>query len=56
MKKLILTTATILTLAGGYAFFAAPCCGTTDSCEASSCCADKPDCCDKTSTASLGSN
>ena len=53
MKKLILGVASVLTLTGGYLFFATSCCGPNDICEPQACCADKDKCCHQTATASL---
>ncbi len=53
MKKLVLSVASVLILGGAYAFFSAPCCGSSESCEATECCSDKENCCHKASTAAL---
>jgi len=53
MKKLVLTVASVLTLAGAYVFFSAPCCSSSESCEATVCCPDEENCCHKATTASL---
>lgn len=56
MKKLILSIVSVLTLAGGYVFFSGPCCSTSDTCEASTCCPDKPDCCQKANVTAAASS